>query len=65
MCWSSNIGYGGTLLSSQTAYDYAQAFRTGANSNGYTLDNLQIVFENATTNVNNVIMNPRIELYRV
>ena len=61
----SNIGYGGTLLSSQTDYDYAQAFRTGTNPNGYTLDNLQIVFENATTNVNNVIMNPRIELYRV
>ena len=61
----SNIGYGGTLLSSQTAYDYAQAFRTGTNPNGYTLDNLQIVFENATANVNNVIMSPRIELHRV
>ena len=61
----SNMGHGGTVLSTQTAYDYAQAFRTGANPNGYGLDNLQIVFKNATTNVNNVIMNPRIELYRV
>ena len=61
----SNVGYGGTHQSAQMDYDYAQAFRTGANPNGYTLDNLQIVFEDATTNVNNIIMNPRIELYRV
>ena len=61
----SNMDHGGTSRSAQTAYDYAQAFQTGTNPNGYRLDNLQIVFENATTNVNNVIMSPRIELYRV
>ena len=33
----SNMDHGGTLLSTQTAYDYAQAFQTGTNPNGYTL----------------------------
>ena len=60
-----NIGHGGTLLSTQTAYDYAQAFQTGSNPNGYTLDNLQIVFTHATSTERRNIMNPRIELYRV
>ena len=60
-----NIGHGGTLLSSQTDYDYAQAFQTGSNPNGYTLDNLQIVFTHATSTERRNIMNPRIELYRV
>ena len=62
----SNMDHGGTLAGpAQADYDYAQAFQTGSNPNGYTLDNLQIAFTHATTNVNNVIMNPRIELYRV
>ena len=60
-----NIGHGGTLLSTQTAYDYAQAFQTGSNPNGYTLDNLQIAFTHATSTERRNIMNPRIELYRV
>ena len=31
----SNMEHGGTLQSTQTAYDYAQAFQTGTNPNGY------------------------------
>ena len=61
----SNMDHGGTLLSTQTAYDYAQAFQTGTNPNGYTLDNLQIAFTHATSTESRNIMNPRIELYRV
>ena len=61
----SNMGHGGTLLSTQTAYDYAQAFQTGSNPNRYTLDNLQIAFTHATSTESRNIMNPRIELYRV
>ena len=61
----SNIGYGGTHHSVQSAYDYAQPFVTGTYSNGYELDDLQIVFENATSTKTDIIMNPRIELYRV
>ena len=61
----SNMGHGGTLLSTQTAYDYAQAFQTGSNPNGYTLDNIQIVFTHATSTERRNIMNPRIELHRV
>ena len=61
----SNMGHGGTLPSTQTAYDYAQAFQTGSNPNGYTLDNLKIAFTHATSTERRNIMNPRIELYRV
>ena len=60
-----NIGHGDTHKSLQSAYDYAQGFRTGTHPNGYGLDNLNIVFKNAIEVAAIRIMDPRIELHRV
>ena len=58
-----NIGHGGTAFGSLLDYDYAQGFRTGSNPNGYELDNLNIVFQNAIIHASGTIIYPRIELY--
>ena len=58
-----NIGHGGTAFGSLLDYDYAQGFRTGSNPNGYELDNLNIVFQNAIIHASGSIIYPRIELY--